>query len=737
MSLVSRRLQPVLRVLVWRVPACVAAALALVLACGVSAAGASSGGCSNEPRREEQNSLYLPECRAYEMVSPLEKNGTDVTGNGDVTESADNGEAVAYGALAGFGETSGSGALGFTQYVARREENGWRTRGITPRATLEAFQFLPGAVAATVFSSNLEYATIEGYQLEDAPGGVPKEVNLYRENTANSDLETISEPLTTGPFSLLGMNGSQRGSSADLGTVTFETSLNLIPEATGFNEKLYVWRNGALQLAGILPNGSIPSGGSEAPAGHGEIQDALLNRDAVSADGSIVAFASPTSGSPQLYLRRNGTSTAWVSQSEASSPIAEPKGVRYQAMTPDGHEVVFTSSDPLLDTDPGGAGVGLYIYTDGPSPESESNLTFVARLNASSNEQLVSAISDDAKRIYFYSGAGGEFAKTGTYVWDEGAIHLVAETGTPLGRQASFAHASLLAQASANGDVFAFASTEALTEEAAGARRGSAQLYVYDESSRKLRCVSCMPAGTPTPAPVEVEPQATREPQSIDLPIRPRFVSSDGERVFFATASPLVPRDTNGLTDVYEYDPASGEVSLLSPGTGGSGAWFAASDESGSNVFIVTRGQLVGSDTDSLVDLYDVRVGGGFAQPAPQTGGCVGDECQGTPGAPPSFNVASGFTGLGNVAGKKGKMAGHSKPRALTRAQKLARALKACRHKPKRARARCLVRAHGRYGPHKIRKGHRAARPMSSGTAGKGHKASKSMSNRVGRQGGK
>ncbi|HEY1690369.1 MAG TPA: hypothetical protein VGF95_16070 [Solirubrobacteraceae bacterium] len=704
-----------------RVQACFAVVLVMALVCGVPAAGASSGGCSNELRREEQNSLYLPECRAYEMVSPLEKNGTDVTGNGDVTEAADNGEAVAYGALAGFSETSGSGALGFTQYIARREEDGWRTRGITPRATLEAFQFLPGAVAATVFSTDLEYAAIEGYQLEDGSGGVPKEINLYRENTATSGLETISEPLTAGPFSPLGMNGTQRGSSADLSTVTFETTLNLLPEATGSKRKLYMWRDGQLQLAGILPDGSVPSGGSEAPAGQGEIQDALLNRDAVSTDGSSVAFASPASGSPQLYLRRNGTSTAWVSQSEASSPIASPKGVRYQAMTPDGHEVVFTSSDPLLDADPGGAGVGLYIYTDGPSPESESNLTFVARLNDSSSEQLVSAISDDAKRIYFYAGAGGEFATAGTYIWDEGAIHLVAETGTPLSKQAPYAHASLLAQASANGEVFAFRSNESLTEEAEDARSG--QLYVYDESTRKLRCVSCMPAGAPTSASAEVEPEATKEPQSIDLPIRPRFVSSNGEHMFFATAAPLVAQDTNGLTDVYEYDLASGEVSLLSPGTGGYGAWFGASDESGDNVFILTRGQLVGSDTDSLVDLYDVRVGGGFVQPAPQTGGCVGDECQGSPSAAPSFNVASGFTGLGNVvAGKEGKAVGQSKPRALTRAQRLAQALKKCRHRSKKARARCAAKARRKYGPH---------------AAKKARKAQKSTSNRVVRRGGK
>src|ERR1700727_3071630 len=155
--------QPVPRALIGRLSACVVAVLVSVLVLGVSAAGASGGSCPNELRREEQNALYLPECRAYEMVSPLEKNGTDVTGSAQVTEAADNGEAVAYGALAGFGETSGSGGFGYTQYVARREAGtGWHSRGITPRASLEAFQFVYGAVVTTAFSRDLNEATVEG-----------------------------------------------------------------------------------------------------------------------------------------------------------------------------------------------------------------------------------------------------------------------------------------------------------------------------------------------------------------------------------------------------------------------------------------------------------------------------------------------------------------------------------------------------------------------------------------------
>ncbi len=76
------------------------------------------------------------------------------------------------------------------------------------------------------------------------------------------------------------------------------------------------------------------------------------------------------------------------------------------------------------------------------------------------------------------------------------------------------------------------------------------------------------------------------------------------------------------------------------------GLWKLVAD--GRNAFLVTRQKLTGWDPDKLVDVYDVRVDGGLPEPPVVGVPCVGDACQGTPSAAPSFNAASGFSGLGN-----------------------------------------------------------------------------------------
>lgn len=689
---------------------------------GAWSATASAAECPNEARREEQDATYLPECRAYEMVSPLDKNGSDIAPGEHKVVSSESGERASFAALAGFGEgNEGAEDYGDSSYVAARlPATGWHTRAVSPDTSHNAWQIAYGS-SLTAFSSSMDKVLYSAYDLAKPTDDVPNGMNLYEESTETGALETITAPVEvdTSSFSFIfGFAESYRAASTDLGVVTFKSFADLrpgLPEGS----KLYEWNHGKLEIAGVLPDGTFPAGGSAGVVPYGYSNGGTAPQHAVSRDGTRLLFTAPADESKptQLYLRRNSTTTAWVSESETSTPNPEPKGVEYVDMTPDGTKVLFVSRDPLTDADPGGEGVGLYLYTDSPNPEAEKNLTFISRVgipqgaNIYEPSQIYTGMSEDAKRIYFFSGATSELSQQGTYVWDEGTVHFVAPTTTPVGKGAHYSSGGTLGQVSRDGRWLAFIDSDQLTEAPLGSPgsgfRSFGAMYLYDEVSGSLTCVSCLPSGTPTTSAASVFaelPGSTGGGASQPT----KFLSDSGKYVFFSTADALVAGDVNKMEDAYEYNTETKTVSLLSSGTGGAGSWFIDSSANGSNAFIVSRDSYLAQDTDSLVDVYDVRVDGGFVQPTPSTGGCVGDECQGIPSAAPTFNTASGFTGLGNVAHSPSVKA---KAKGLTRAQRLHRALKACRRRKGKARHRCEARARGRYGAHKASKStSRAAR---------------------------
>jgi hypothetical protein len=161
--------------------------------------------------------------------------------------------------------------------------------------------------------------------------------------------------------------------------------------------------------------------------------------------------------------------------------------------------------------------------------------------------------------------------------------------------------------------------------------------------------------------------------------------------------------------NVYEYH--DGRVSLVSDGRdtseadGPSSVSLIGTDASGADVFFTTVDPLVAQDTDTQLDVYDARIGGGFPAPAASSE-CQGEACQGALGAPLSLGVPSSatFSGAGNLASPVPSPGDTTRPRPLTRAQKLAKALKACRAKrDKRKRSACTKQARKRYGAKAVR----------------------------------
>jgi hypothetical protein len=294
---------------------------------------------------------------------------------------------------------------------------------------------------------------------------------------------------------------------------------------------------------------------------------------------------------------------------------------------------------------------------------------------------------------------------------------------------------SRTAEATPSGRDLVFESTQQLTgydnsllaEEAP--ERG-AEVFVYDAATERLTCASCDPRNSPPTseaAETEHAGSGTYLPPSLSATSMRRWISEDGGRVFFDTSQPLVPQDTNGTQDVYEWEregtPAcpsassdsGGCIFLISGGSSSDVSDFVDADTTGTNVFFTHRGGLGHvTTTEGKTNLYDARVGGGFPE---STAGCAGSGCQSAPPVPPVFAApaTSTFDGLGNLpapAPAKGKTA------EQLRRERLAKALKACQAKKNRhRRAICRAQAFRRYAvAHQTEKSRRGKKPVKKRT---------------------
>ena len=261
------------------------------------------------------------------------------------------------------------------------------------------------------------------------------------------------------------------------------------------------------------------------------------------------------------------------------------------------------------------------------------------------------------------------------------------------------------AEVTPDGHSVTFMSNRSLTGYVANGAYGPLEeVFVYDADTNQLFCASCAPSGESPPFTQTA--RAAYLPVSRSATYMPRWISADGSRVFFDSNEPLVPQDTNGKQDVYEWErdgaggceQANGCVYLLSGGTSTDASAFVDASVTGDDVFILSRAQLAPEDQNDNFNLFDARAEG-VQPPAPPA--CSGTGCQGVPPAPPIFATPSSvtFNGVGNFRRRRPQGAVvEAKSKRLTRAQKLARALRACRAKRGgRKRARCEARARARY----------------------------------------
>jgi hypothetical protein len=665
----------------------------------------------------------LPDGRVYEGVSPANKYGNaaapPIEDNPPAVFAEPAGDGVGYYVNgAAIGQTE-SGIQGFT--VAKHVGYGWQNFGAQPRSLGEQ-ALLTNAPEELGVSADLTRVYFSDQALY--PPGAPRKAGLLYEIPTGS-LTWLDPPPAysppESPESEFELDEEQHiaGYSSDMSAFYFATP-------SGF----YEWREGALSVAGVLPDGSVDpkaeAAGFVTEEGVAKVPvDGNDLRNQVSEDGSRAFFVSAQggTGAPELYVRERGAegaeSTALVSRDTLLPPVeglpaAAPAGVvdvsypeeskRGEALSdgeeernrgyvyalPDGSRAFFQSTDALTSAARQAEEHGLPA-SDAKEYMFDTETGALTYLPGVADAPLVETFGSpfEVSAILVSSQDGSRFifsSPSGLSLWsDEGGEGGTVTPIEPYGVGGE-------ARATPDGSVFVFESAAPipgfnnggshLTELGAGPFRNQ-EIYRYDVSQGSLSCVSCPPAGVVPSGNAYFSHLAASS--SAGFPanfMRGAGISQDGSRVFFDTPDPLVPQDTNTAParmvesgveefgrDVYEWE--NGALYLLSGGTSPSNSYLGDNSADGNDVFFSTAQGLAAGDTDEGYDVYDARVPRPGDRAPTVAAPCAGDVCQGPPSVPVLLGAPASatFSGLGNTTSEPATTPA-SKPKVKAKATK-------------------------------------------------------------------
>jgi hypothetical protein len=596
----------------------VAVASVLGVLVGITAASAwAEGGCPNEALRVEQGSSGLPDCRAYEMVSPAYQEGYPLLVAGPGSGFAADGNKALVAGLGNLAGASGAGeaALEPNFYVETRGAGGWQIAPLnSPLSELVgqlpvAFeadtgaslwsQHTPGESAKTrdlyVRSSASVYSDVGPLDPNYAGGGEPSDVIEAQQNAYDHPAAGTSD------YEHIVLTAHE---SPDYWSFDTTEGLNSLYEysGTGNAHPLLVGVTGVKESTKLVGECGVV-------LGSGEVGSEV---NALSGDGETVFFtvepqgrygcASPAPLTAEVYARRHGgrvsplpAETVDVSESECTVACGRESGKNFEGASRDGQRVFFTSTQKLTNdavdgtvsgsavSESGGCAIsigsgGCNLYGYEFLPEQKH----VLKLVAGGDEVLgVAGIAQDGARVYFVAraaiaGSGENVYHLGPvggqpnlYVYDmqSGSTTFIATLGERGSSDEYDWTRDFLSRTSevsgGDGQFLLFASSKEGPGVTPDAEGGAVQLFEYDAETGELVRVT------------KGESDYNHDGNGVTRGVEPESVSDvahhergfitsgnelniadDGRTVVFETAGELSPSAVAaraGCTSVYEF----------------------------------------------------------------------------------------------------------------------------------------------------------------------------------------
>jgi hypothetical protein len=644
--------------------------------------------CPNAQARQETRSNGLPDCRAYELVTPSFAQGAVIMPEGGPnTGLATNPGRLAYTAAYGVfpKETGDPTNLIEDLYVSTRTDTGWRQKyiglpanqamdvGGPPEACLEnisqgSTRTQRGTQASPSMDRVIDYN--RGFPGGHGLLGNYSNAPYVWDTTSGNLLERWPSNLTQVP------NGEKftgiPQASADFSHFVFSSNLVFAPGGEPTNHQIESCP-GIGQPADSIYDDDLATG-----------QVALASRKAngdpfqghvydISGDGSHILMAEEPEATKvingPLYLRVDAGRTL---------EIAPGRKVSYVGSTADGATIYLTSAEQLT-TDDHDSSVDLFVWHES-DPGSLTRVSFGSGGEAGNSDNCAPAegwiekcgvgiidfkkyagvtefaleagqggngTSDNSLAarsgdIYFESpeqlaGAKGEPGQVNLYLYREGTVRYVTTMRpkplcTILGEATGCSSGPVARmQVTPDGAHMAMITSSHLTgydSEEHG------EMYLFDPGSGRVTCASC--------------PSDGQKPTGEVLASQNGLFLTDDGRAFFSSKDPLVPADTDEIEDVYEY--TEGKPQLISAGLGttiegnagivGRGVvpGLVSVSANGTDVYFGTLDNLVTQDHNgSQIKIYDARTGGGFPAERAAQVCAAADECHGPGSAQPAL----------------------------------------------------------------------------------------------------